>query len=505
MGDCNEKFCGDGSFLYFCGKLVNMAFKPTKIYAAALALMLAANAVAAPIDEAKRLYREGDYAAAVEKLRTLVRRSPRDGNVNYYLGASLYAMGDNAEAVAPLKVAAGRGVADAHRMLAEIALSDYRADDASESLDAWSAALKKARKSVPDSHAELSRRALTMRNMLERVESIEVLDSLTVDSADFFTHYRLSSAAGRVLPPEAVRRAGAGSLDSELSAAYMPQNRSELLWAASDTAGVFALYGADILDDGTLDHTKALGDNLSEGGSALYPFLMPDGVTLYFANNGENSLGGYDIFMTRRNDAAEEGDDAFFVPQNVGMPYNSPYNDYLLAIDETSGLGWWATDRNQIPGKVTIYVFVPSAVRVNVPAGDENLRQLARLSDISLTRREYADGAAELTRRLPAADETADAANAPRRFALDMGNGTVYTSLNQFKNQGARSAMLEALAAEMALNKQLAALDELRERYRRGERTTAGAILEAEEQLPRLRRAVAEARNKAVRLEAARR
>ena len=40
--------------------------------------------------------------------------------------------------------------------------------------------------------------------------------------------------------------------------------------------------------------------------------------------------------------------------------------------------------------------------------------------------------------------------------------------------------MLEALAAEMALNKQLAALDELRERYRRGERTTAGAILEAE-------------------------
>lgn len=65
--------------------------------------------------------------------------------------------------------------------------------------------------------------------------------------------------------------------------------------------------------------------------------------------------------------------------------------------------------------------------------------------------------------------------------------------------------MLEALAAEMALNKQLAVLDELRERYRRGDRGTTSAILDAEEQLPRLRRAVAEARNKAVRLEAARR
>ena len=65
-----------------------MAFKPTKIYAAALALMLAATAVALPSTRPSVSTAGGDYAAAVEKLRTLVRRSPRDGNVNYYLGAS---------------------------------------------------------------------------------------------------------------------------------------------------------------------------------------------------------------------------------------------------------------------------------------------------------------------------------------------------------------------------------------------------------------------------------
>ena len=92
---------------------------------------------------------------------------------------------------------------------------------------------------------------------------------------------------------------------------------------------------------------------------------MPDGVTLYFANNGENSLGGYDIFMTRRSDGDGEGKE-YFQPQNVGMPYNSPFNDFMMAIDEASGLGWWATDRNQIPGKVTVYVFIPSQMRVNV-------------------------------------------------------------------------------------------------------------------------------------------
>ena len=93
------------------------------------------------------------------------------------------------------------------------------------------------------------------------------------------------------------------------------------------------------------------------------------------------------------------------------MPYNSPYNDYLPCHRRDIGPRGWATDRNQIPGKVTIYVFVPSAVRVNACGRREPASALARLSDISLTRREYADGAAELTRRLPDADDATDAAN----------------------------------------------------------------------------------------------
>ena len=83
--------------------------------------------------------------------------------------------------------------------------------------------------------------------------------------------------------------------------------------------------------------------------------MMSDGITLYYANDGDNTLGGYDIFMTRKGD-----DGRFLQPQNIGMPYNSPYDDYMLAIDEVTGAGWWATDRNQIPDSVTIYVFVPN-------------------------------------------------------------------------------------------------------------------------------------------------
>ena len=448
-----------------------------------------------PVDDARKLYADGNYEAVIEKLKPVVKKTPKDGNATFFLGASYYALGQTDLAKGPLTVAEGRGVAEASRMLAEMALDRYDADAAEEHLDAWNATLKKQKKSQPESLSALTSRMIKLRNMLDRVERIEVIDSLLVDKDTFFNAYRLSSTAGRILPPEAVSRIGAGSGLEKLSTAYIPENNSEVLWGAADSTGVFALYSADILDDGTVDHTVRLPDFLAEGGDAMFPFLMPDGMTLYFANNGENSLGGYDIFMTRRNDSND-----YFQPQNVGMPYNSPYDDYMLAIDEASGLGWWATDRNRIEDKVTIYIFAPSQMRVNADPSDPDLRSLAMLSDISLTHKDGVDYQALLASRLPA-QPAGNGASASPSFAIDMGNGKVYTKLSDFRNDRARSAMLDALAAEASLRNHLAKEDALRERYRKGDRSLASDILASENETASLRERVRSQRNAAVRLE----
>lgn len=87
--------------------------------------------------------------------------------------------------------------------------------------------------------------------------------------------------------------------------------------------------------------------------------MMADGMTLYFAAKGEESLGGYDIFVTRYNKSTGE----FVRAENVGMPFNSPANDYLMAIDETCNIGWFVTDRNQTADNVCIYRFIPNETR----------------------------------------------------------------------------------------------------------------------------------------------
>lgn len=462
----------------------------------AFAVALSLGAAAAPIDEAKRLYAEGAYTEALDVLEGIVRRTPRDGTANYYLGATLIALGRPDDATGPLEKARDRGVTDAYGLLAQMALDNYDPAAASELLDGWRERLRRNRKPEPEALDALAARTVRMRNMLERVEAIEVLDSIAVERSRFFEVYRLSREAGRILPPAAVGRA-LGRDTEAASVAFMPESRTEMLWAETDSAGTHTLYGAGILDDGTPDHPAPLAGLDGTGESCDFPFLMSDGQTLYFATRGEGSLGGYDIFMTRR-----DSDGEYLQPQNIGMPYNSPSDDYMLAIDETTGLGWWATDRNNLGDSVTVYVFRPSAMRVNVDPASPDIAALARLSGISLTRKPETDAAAELDRRLalartPIANETGRA----ELFALDLGNGRIYTSLDDFGNAAARASMTEYLGTMSRLQQHLAAEEALRARYRAGDRSVAAAIEESETETARLRAQALARRNNAIRLE----
>ena len=463
-----------------------------KIYMASVALMLCVGAAAGPLDAPKRLFLDGEYEQALPALEALHKKSPRDGNTAYYLGATLAAMDRGSEAVAPLKVAEGRGVADASRLLAELALEQYRPEDASAHLDRWETALRKNRKAeIPDALEEMQTRAVAMRNMMERVERVEIIDSLTVDASDFFRHYRLSPGAGRLSD-------GAGSVD-DAWLVYTPECGREMFWTSMpDSAGSVAIMSAAILDDGTVEGVSQLKTGM-EADATAFPFLMPDGVTLYFAAKGPESLGGYDIFMTRRTD-----DGSFLQPQNVGMPYNSPANDYMLAIDEGAGIGWWATDRNAPEGKVTIYEFVPSQMRVNVEPDAPDLAARARILSIAATQDPDKDCDA-LRRRvneLARADGTGTSAGEETRtFAIAMADGRVYTRLADFGNAEARRAMESVLGIDDEIAAICADLETLRDKFRNGNTSVAPRIRGLESELEKARTRRRSAANKVVRLE----
>ena len=160
------------------------------------------------------------------------------------------------------------------------------------------------------------------------------------------------------------------------------------------------------------------------------PFLMNDGQTLYFAAKGSESIGGYDIFVTRYNSETH----SFLKPENIGMPFNSTADDLLYVIDEGTNIGYFATTRRQPEGYACIYRFIPSETRQTyAECSEEELKQLADLQRISDT---WGDGNArkEALARLNAQTSSYDPHTTTDEMAFVINDRTIYTNLSDFRS-----------------------------------------------------------------------
>lgn len=441
-----------------------------------IALALCADALT--LDDAKKMYLNGDYASALPVFRENLESRPKDATLNHWVGVCLLRTGNAQEALPLLQYAHSKGIVESPRYLAEIALKEYRMDEAAEYIEAYRAALENAGASMSKEAEMLVSQVSRATDMLERVERVVIIDSVVVDEDIFLAAYKLS--------PES------GALSNDLEGvSYVTENSRLRLWVVRDTLGNKVVAEATALIDGEWDEPHLI-DELSEDGNVDYPFLMPDGTTLYFAADGYGSIGGYDIFVTNRSD------DGFLDPQNVGMPYNSPFNDYMLAIDEVTGVGWWATDRNCEEGKVTIYKFIPNEMRVNYPSDTDSLIAYARVSSIKDTWEEGADYSEVLQRveRVRTADATAG-----EQFRISLPGERIYTSLDDFTKEEARERMTDYLSAVERYNAETQRLAGLRQRYADGETSLATEILEIEREQLNGRRELERILNDVIRLE----
>lgn len=200
--------------------------------------------------------------------------------------------------------------------------------------------------------------------MLAATQQVVFVDSLIVDKDKFMSHIPLSRHIGKL-----TQTSGLGTFTNEMGDHRLATSPDSVITAT------------DFIANQWTDPTPIEGIGKAP---AINPFLMPDGITLYYAQKGEKSIGGYDIFVTRY-----DSDNARFLrPENIGMPFASEANDIFYAIDEFNQIGYFVTDRRQPEGKVCIYTFIPSDTRqaYNTEAySDEQLRSLAAISRIADT------------------------------------------------------------------------------------------------------------------------
>lgn len=132
------------------------------------------------------------------------------------------------------------------------------------------------------------------------------------------------------------------SKDGETSACFSPDGQ-ELYFVSRNSK--LTVGGKDILyarldSKGKWSKPVNAGVNINTPYDEEGVFITPDNRFLYFASKGHNSMGGFDIFRSERNE-----DGRWSVPVNLGYPLNTPDDEVFYITDRTGSHGYYSAIR----------------------------------------------------------------------------------------------------------------------------------------------------------------
>ena len=124
---------------------------------------------------------------------------------------------------------------------------------------------------------------------------------------------------------------------------------------ASDRSG--GLGGIDLYEIkkqsfGQWSDPVNLGENINSNKNEKSPFLHTDGQTLFFSSNQHPSLGGYDIFYSRKDSFGD-----WQKPLNIGYPINSSFDEVSLFVSTDGETAYFASNQLDGVGGWDIYSF----------------------------------------------------------------------------------------------------------------------------------------------------
>lgn len=314
---------------------------------------------------------------------------------------------------------------------------------------------KRARKPA----VEVPKEDPRITNMREMTQQILIIDSIVADKDQVLAQIHLSEDAGQLMTSKTFTG------KSVSGQAFVNEMGNKAYLSLPDDSLKQQLYTCDLLGGewSQPEALQGLNDGLIE---TSYPYMLADGQTLYFAGQGEESIGGYDIFFTRYD--ANSG--RFLKPENLGMPFNSEANDYLYVIDEYRQLGYFVTDRRQPEGKVCIYIFVPAESRQTYDAGvysEQQIRDFAAITRIAdtWTDKKAREAAMARLKAVNSAQKRVKTVAPDAQQCLVITDALTYSTASDFKSKEAASLYQQLVQVRQKLSQLESQTEQLRTLY----------------------------------------
>lgn len=141
------------------------------------------------------------------------------------------------------------------------------------------------------------------------------------------------------------------ALSADSRALYFVSNRK----GGYGESDIYVSY----VEDGWFTKPINLGPVINTPGNEERPQIHTDNHTLYFSSEGHVGMGGFDLYVSRK-----QGEDEWGEPENLGYPINTPGYENAIFVDNEGKLALLSSEREGGYGQADIYSFeVPEAAK----------------------------------------------------------------------------------------------------------------------------------------------
>jgi hypothetical protein len=383
-------------------------------------------------EAALQKFKNNDYEGALPLYQNLLTQFSKDIKYNYYAGACMVETNTNiAQASKYLRYSSLKGAPkEVYFYLGRANQLSYEFEEAITNFNKY---LKLAGLVPPlkDRCNQYIEECKTGKQMIGKIYAINTLQCDTTPTGQCLRSYKLSSEQGRVLRNDEFFESG---LNPE--GIMFLTERGDLAFYTSNAKDnkQYDLYKIEKLIDGWGSPIE-LGDGVNTLSDEKYPFLLTDGTTLYFSSNKPGGLGGYDIYKANYNSTTKQFDNVV----NMGIPFNSPADDYFFVCDEFKQTAWFTSNRASGVGKEVTYKIKwdDSIVKNNV-TDINSVKQAAMLIPSTTTAGNGNDSNVSENGMPNAANDA--------QFHFLVTDTLEYTQLENFRSEEAKQAFIKAQA-----------------------------------------------------------
>jgi hypothetical protein len=337
--------------------------------------------------KADALFEKDDFATALPLYSQLLAIYPKDPEYNFRYGVcNLVAGNDKEKSISYLNYASKNEETDKEVFyyLGRALHLNYRFDEAINNYNIFKtkASAKSLTKLDVNRQIEMCNNG---KDLLRNVTDLQVLYKNEFPISEYFRAYDLTQIDTRILVKPEDMMTSFDKKKNDQSVIVQKNNAQEIYFSSygdDPKNNNRDIYKIVKLPNYTFSKPVKLSMEVNTAYDEEFPYITPDGKTLYFSSKGHNSMGGYDIFKSDYN--PETG--KYSKPVNLDFAINTPDDDILYIQDGKSDFAYFSSKRSSAADKITVYKVknqrIPGTVALvkgNFFTLDEKTHQAAKI------------------------------------------------------------------------------------------------------------------------------